>query len=32
MGNHQQSGIEKQLEGFLEKDKLYGFVNVDNIN
>lgn len=32
MGNQAQNGIEKgQLENFLEKDKLYGFVNVNNI-
>jgi hypothetical protein len=28
MGNQPQTGIEKQLENFLDKDKLYGFVNV----
>jgi hypothetical protein len=31
MGNQPSAGIEKELESFLEKDKLWGFVNVNKL-
>ncbi len=32
MGNQQQNNTEKQLESYLDKEKLYGFVNVPQLS
>lgn len=31
MGNQQNALVDKNLESVLEKEKIYGFTNVDNL-